>query len=162
LIRALSATVLTIRDPYVVRLPLYNKPFSDSELIIIESMVLVCTILKKLITKNEITEQSFINISQTDYKNSIFSNNAALLHLIEGCIERNVIINYDLGSDEIRIITDETGTPAGWFSLIQGYDPLPPLPDGLPKIPQEVLEFFSQHRTGLSHFHATFDNEFIT
>jgi hypothetical protein len=43
-------------------------------------------------------------------------------------------------------IFSETGTPAGWFLLIAGYDDLPGLPHGLPEIPPEVFDYLKAHK----------------
>lgn len=68
---------------------------------------------------------------------------AAVLHTIEGISERLVFDAYELGAEDIQAVLDETGTPAGWFPLIEGYDRLPELPAGLPSIPAEVLDAFN-------------------
>ena len=43
----------------------------------------------------------------------------------------------------IQTIINETGTPAGWYPLINGYDALPPLPANynLLSLPQELLDY---------------------
>jgi len=67
------------------------------------------------------------------------------LHTIEGILETICFTTFGIvESDRINIIT-ETGTPAGWHPLIETYDALPPLPDGLPEIPQEVLNDLAGH-----------------
>ncbi len=56
---------------------------------------------------------------------------AAVLHTLEGLSEREVFAAYRLDEEDIQAVLDETGTPAGWFPLIAGYDAPPPLPPGL-------------------------------
>ncbi|MCL4508026.1 MAG: BREX-1 system adenine-specific DNA-methyltransferase PglX, partial [Chloroflexi bacterium] len=63
---------------------------------------------------------------------------AAVLHTLEGLSERLVFAAYDITGDDLAAVLDETGIPAGWYSLIRGYDAVPPLPDGL-AVPDEVL-----------------------
>ncbi len=62
---------------------------------------------------------------------------AALLHTLEGLSEREVFAAYRLDEEDIQAVLDETGTPAGWYPLVAGYDALPPLPDGL-SVPGEL------------------------
>ncbi|MFH1983213.1 MAG: BREX-1 system adenine-specific DNA-methyltransferase PglX [Pseudomonadota bacterium] len=145
LIRALSATILTIRDPYVVRLPIYNNPLPDPALKAIESMAALCVFITNLFDENQITERKYFNNYLSSQKSNYLYESNALLHLVESCIEMQIVTNYALDTDAIALITDETGLPSGWFPLIQGYDALPPLPEGLPEIPQEVIEFLGRH-----------------
>ncbi|MDK2407800.1 N-6 DNA methylase [Aphanizomenon sp. PH219] len=49
-------------------------------------------------------------------------------------------------SSDFKLITDETGTPAGFFPLITNYDTLPELPPELPEIPQELIEYLQKHQ----------------
>ena len=70
----------------------------------------------------------------------------ALKAVGEKFIEQNY--QSSLGVPGIReLIFSETGTPAGWYPLIAGYDALPPLPADLdlPPLPQEVLDYLAQH-----------------
>lgn len=70
---------------------------------------------------------------------------AAILHALEGLCEKIVFDAYRLDHDDIVAVLDETGTPAGWFPLITGYDEIPALPTSLPVLPQEMLEFIQKH-----------------
>jgi len=65
--------------------------------------------------------------------------------LLESALERYVASRYGLAKNTIKLIFSETGTPAGWHPLITTYDALPPLPDDLPEIPQEVLDYLAEH-----------------
>ena len=56
----------------------------------------------------------------------------ATLHALEGWNERLGCDAYELDEGDVQAVLDETGTPAGWFPLVAGYDGLPPLPP-LPK-----------------------------
>src|SRR5207244_1208956 len=64
---------------------------------------------------------------------------AASLHSLEAVSERLVFDAYGLNAHDAATVANETGTPAGWFPLLAGFDALPPLPAGLPKLPHEVL-----------------------
>src|SRR5207249_963942 len=59
------------------------------------------------------------------------STTEALLHTLEGIIERVVCDAYHLGDSDIQAIVDEMGTPVGWYSLIAGYDAVPTPPAGI-------------------------------
>jgi hypothetical protein len=61
----------------------------------------------------------------------------ALLHAHEGLNERLVCDYYGLAEDNVQAILDETGMPAGWYPLLEGYDALPPSPDGVP-VPSQL------------------------
>ncbi len=64
---------------------------------------------------------------------------AAVLHTLEGLSEREVFGAYGIAGEDLQAVLDETGTPAGWYPLVAGYDALPPLPAGL-SVDPEVLE----------------------
>jgi len=50
---------------------------------------------------------------------------AALLHAVEGTVERDVCAAYGLSDSAVQTIMDETGCPAGWHPTLDGYDSLP-------------------------------------
>lgn len=52
--------------------------------------------------------------------------------------EREVFAAYGIAGEDLEAVLDETGTPAGWFPLIAGYEVIPKLPEGL-SIPGELL-----------------------
>lgn len=73
---------------------------------------------------------------------------ASLLHTVEGIVEQVVCQDYQLTDTTIQTIIAETGTPAGWYPLIAGYDRLPELPDDLedlPALPQELYDYLATH-----------------
>lgn len=63
---------------------------------------------------------------------------AAVLHTLEGLSEREVFRAYGVAGDDLQAVLDETGTPAGWFPLLAGYDGVPDLPEGL-EVPEDLL-----------------------
>lgn len=66
----------------------------------------------------------------------------ALLHALEGWNERLACDAYELDDDDVRAVLDETGTPAGWYPLIAGYDRLPDPPEDV-QLPDGFVEYFS-------------------
>ena len=72
----------------------------------------------------------------------------ALLHALEAWNERLVFDAYELDAGDVQAVLDETGTPAGWYPLIAGYNTLPESPAGI-EIPFELSEFLAtlEHRT---------------
>src|SRR5262249_35751999 len=51
----------------------------------------------------------------------------ALLHTIEAISERDVFSAYGVHGDDLAAVIGETGMPAGWRPLLQGYDSTSPL-----------------------------------
>jgi len=75
---------------------------------------------------------------------------ASTLHSLEAWIETLGCEAYALGADDVRAVVEETGMPAGWNPLIEGY---PGLPEGsssrdLPPEFEDYLE--SRERSKLS------------
>ncbi len=68
----------------------------------------------------------------------------AVLHTLEGLNERLVCDAYGLDEGDVAAVIAETGTPAGWYPLIDGYDVQPPLPDGL-FLPDDLSEQLATH-----------------
>ncbi len=52
-----------------------------------------------------------------------------LRHTLEGVIESEMFNEFGLDPTDRQTILAETGTPAGWFPMIRGYDAIPDLPD---------------------------------
>lgn len=78
--------------------------------------------------------------SFSNFQDQMF-HSAATLHFLEGLIEQEVFSAFQVLGEELMVVLNETGTPAGWFPLIAGYDALPELPE----IPPEVIEYLKNH-----------------
>jgi len=74
---------------------------------------------------------------------------SSVLHSVEALNEEISLSSYKLNSEDTEIVVAETGTPAGWYPLIQGYDEIPDIKsiaDDLPEIPKEVVEYLNNHK----------------
>jgi hypothetical protein len=67
---------------------------------------------------------------------------AVLLHTLEGWNERLVCDANGLDEGDVQQVIEETGTPAGWYPLIAGYDRLPDPPAGI-ELPEGFEDFFA-------------------
>jgi hypothetical protein len=67
---------------------------------------------------------------------------AALLHALEGWNERLVCDAYGLDEGDVAQVIEETGTPAGWYPPIAGYDRLPDPPEGI-ELPEGFAAYFA-------------------
>ncbi|HXG33318.1 MAG TPA: DNA methyltransferase [Bryobacteraceae bacterium] len=118
-----------------------------------------CVCLKRWLVALDATERSFAVPSHGGAESLAAAHErataeaqavAAVLHALEGISEREVFAAYGIAGDDLAAVLDETGTPAGWFPLIEGYDQLPPLPEGL-ETPQEFLaRVAAEPRTALA------------
>lgn len=101
-------------------------------------------ILKKYIISTNLVERRF------DYNNirNIVDAVAAVLHTFEGLFEQYACEAYNLSEGDIQTVISDTGTPAGWYPLIAGYDTLPTLPDNIdiPPLPQELFDYLAEHK----------------
>lgn len=96
----------------------------------------VCIALKRHLVARDLTERTFayrppVGATLTEaWGRAVESdeNVAAALHTFEGLSEREVFAAYGVDGGDLAAVLDETGTPAGWFPLIAGYDDLPSLP----------------------------------
>jgi hypothetical protein len=124
LVRAMTAQMY-LRESYVSRIPLPEKPPS-----LLHAIEATCFALKRWLIARDITERTFSGsfesglslvemCCRTAYKTNVV---AAILHTFEGLSEKLVFEAYGLGADDTTAVLDETGTPAGWFPLIQRYD----------------------------------------
>ncbi|WP_447972363.1 hypothetical protein [Nitrospira sp. Kam-Ns4a] len=138
--RSLRAQIVLTGD-YVSRVPLPER-IPDS-LAAIES---ACIELKRRLVALDPTERSFGGIpvrgeSLTDAWHNLANDAeavAAVLHTLEGLSEREVFEAYGIAGEDLQAVLDETGTPAGWFPLIAGYDALPDLPKGI-DLPEDLF-----------------------
>lgn len=153
LVRANSASVLCIRDPYIVRLPFHNNPLDDSEILTIEKLAKFAEILKGKIVTAFLDERKHVILLKS--KNSIhlvlrstqelFNSCVCILSQTEGLIDTNIFNYYNLDKASITLILEETGTPSGWFPLIHNYDSLPTIPADLSELPPDVLDSLKGH-----------------
>lgn len=121
---------IVLSSSYVTRLPLPEEiPISLSKIEVL------CIVLKRRIVEFDLTERNFavpcsrIAILGSSYIPAFGETEAiaAMLHTLEGVLERMVFAAYGLSGEDLQAVLDEAGTPAAWFPLIKDYDTLPPL-----------------------------------
>ncbi|MDO9541945.1 MAG: BREX-1 system adenine-specific DNA-methyltransferase PglX [Kiritimatiellia bacterium] len=138
LLRLMSPSLI-FNAGYVANLPI---PCKKNEMpVVLKELANVCYNTKAILIQNQIEERSFL-ASPVEFNLFMYQ---AWLHSVEGFIDKYGFELFNLTENSIEIVIGETGTPAGWFPLIAGYDALPPLPEGLPDIPAEVLDFLHTH-----------------
>lgn len=146
--RLVSASIRWLRSQivlsgsYVLRVPL---PENHDELL--EKQQNLLTAYKRFLIAAHPIERSFDHCMDNNFcsANSLSERVATSFHTLEGILEGLLFRVYNLDKDDTNEILNETGSPTGWFPMIQGYDTLPPLAGGLPEIPQEVQAFLSNH-----------------
>ena len=137
IIRSISAQVNHLREGYVRRIPLAS--FADISFII-NALENSCIELKKSLVAHEVTERTADPHSLFAADIFLFDIDiCSVLHTVEGIAENIVFDAYRLDEEDIAAVLSETGTPAGWYPLIQGYVAIPSLSDDLPKLPDEVV-----------------------
>jgi hypothetical protein len=122
--RAISASI-QLPEGCVSRIP-----FAEASSVGLQAIESSCVILKRWLVSGNLTERSFCSRSTTQQGLAATCRQilldasavAAVLHMLEGFSEKIVFDAYGLDADDTATIVDETGTPAGWFPLIQGYD----------------------------------------
>jgi SAM-dependent methyltransferase len=119
-----------------------------------------CVALKRQLIDDELTQRTYQGVwpafpnaslhefyrARTEHGESV----AAILHALEGLLEREVFAMYELSDGDVRTVLDETGTPAGWFPLVEPYTTLPNLPGGVALSPAQVSLLGEQPRRQLS------------
>ncbi len=124
---------------YVANTPLApNIPWD-----LFHSIGATCIKLKDLLIQQNIIENAFIEIPTTPAYAI-----QAVLHTLEGWNEHAVCALYQLSEQDRQAVINETGTPAGWFHLVAGYDMLPNLSDDLddaPELPQQISAYLATH-----------------
>jgi hypothetical protein len=142
--RAIAA-MIQLPEGVVARIPL-PKPegvacFADT-----------CAVLKRQLVSFDPTERTYTGVGV--FGSTLLAtwrriaraaeSVAAVLHTLEAISERHVFAAYGIEGDDLQAVLDETGTPAGWFPLVAGYDRIPDLPAEL-AVPPELLEPLDQH-----------------
>lgn len=124
---------------YVATIPLApNIPWN-----LLRSIGEVCIKLKEILSAQNMIEDAFTGLPLAPAYPI-----QAVLHTLEGWNERAVCDSYQLNEYDRQAVIAETGTPAGWFPLIAGYDQLPNLADDLedaPELPQEFYTHLAAH-----------------
>jgi hypothetical protein len=140
LLRCLSPT-MDFNKGYVERLPLWRLPERSLPL------VAVCLDLTRQELAVECTERSFLSILGEKSGDQVRAASVAKAwrHSGEGLLEDSV--QHLIVSGRLQAVIDETGVPAGWNSLLVGYDALPEAPEGI-DIPAGLTEFLAslEHR----------------
>ncbi len=145
ILRAISPTP-KFRTGYVRILP-YPDLQSSHESSLVDS-VKFCIILKGAIVFYALTEQYFEQIDQLQRIRFLSYSVEAVLHSLEGLNELLVFDAYALTQNDVQSIVEETGTPAGWYPLVDKYDNLPALPNDidLPLLPKELFDYLASHK----------------
>lgn len=131
---------LNVDEGYIASLPVKIGVYE-----LITELVKLSIFLKNSIITHDVIERQYLPFNQ----GMISQASEALLHLIEGMINTVVMRIYSLSEQNVQQILDETGTPAGWYPLIAGYDKLPDLSDDLVEdlldLPQELHDYLATH-----------------
>jgi len=106
-------------------------------------LAIVCLRLKNPLVDSDLVESSF-NLELVNQKLLSITTN---LLSCEGTLEWRILHLLEL-TDLQDEIEQSTGTPAGWYPLIAGYDTLPALPDNIdiPPLPQELFDYLAEHK----------------
>jgi len=140
IVRGLRAQI-DLSEDYVSRTPI---PHTVNSGVIMQDS---CIFLKSVLVSSEITERSFDPHAFSQNPADLDSEAiAAVLPTVEGYSEKLVFDAYGLDADDTAAVIDETGTPAGWFPLLAGFEQIPPVPEGLPAIPPEVVDHLGHHK----------------
>lgn len=117
-------------------------PLPDNNYATLNKLAICAEKLKRQVVAGSYLERTFEKILQLSQEKLY----AAYLHSVEGLIETQVCQAYKLSQEAIKNITDETGTPAGWFPFITNYDTLPEITPEFPEIPPELIEYLQNHQ----------------
>ena len=139
-VRSISAKI-QLNESYVSRIPLPERCPESSALV--ES---ACATLKRVLIGRDPGERTFLpsrvagpSLSESHHRSTAQAEAvAAVIHAIEGHSERATFVAYEVAERDLKIVLDETGTPAGWFPLVAGYGAGPELPEGL-EVPADLL-----------------------
>ena len=155
-----SASVITRAISASIQLPegcVSRVPYIEPHVNWLSALEVNCVDLKRLLVILDPTERSFnapvvrassladAYTSTTEQAEAI----AAVLHTLEGISEHEVFTAYGLASDDLAAVLDETGTPAGWYPVLTGYDELPPLPEGTVVAPELLTPLANESRRHL-------------
>jgi hypothetical protein len=139
-VRSLSAKI-QLNESYVSRIPIPENVGVN-----MASLEPACVLLKRCLTELDLVERTFkiLNNMESALGHSVKAHVAeqealaTALHSLEGVMERECGMTAGLDELDLTSVLDETGTPAGWHPIIEGYDAAPPLPDGV-IVPPELL-----------------------
>jgi len=154
LLRALSPT-MDFNPGYIA-----STPVPSQEKHTLGDFGQICYELKQTMNAVDIAQTTFLSgtFHSSDSYNFVdrissfldsSERSSAILHTIEGISEKMVGNLYELDNEDYLELTDELGTPAGWYPLIRGYDTIPEIKDivlELPEIPKEVIEYLKNHK----------------
>ncbi|MGK5084116.1 BREX-1 system adenine-specific DNA-methyltransferase PglX [Bdellovibrionota bacterium FG-1] len=142
--RALSPSPFHFRTGYVAMAPFPDLPFPTP----VDPIVDCILQLARVEASRDPTEGTFrpyriiaANSLRDAYRADTVEVEAcaSVLHALEGIVERKVFTAYGIENEDLAAVLDETGTPAGWYPTILGYDAFPPLPDII-TLPQDLIE----------------------
>lgn len=116
-------------------------PSPSGSIISLERLTEACINIKRHIISTDMIERTHQGLVQYPALLEVW------LHYLESIIEQIACRLWKLDEEDVVLVVEETGTPAGWHPLIAGYDALPPLPPelNLPPLPPEVLAYLAGH-----------------
>lgn len=146
LLRALTQS-LDCREGYVQRLPLPEVPPGD----LAARMVGLPLVLSRRLVETDILDIAFDASSpKAELSGQRTLGIEAFYLAIEGLRERAACAAVGLTSADVETLTNDLGTPAGWFPLVVGYDAAPDLPPQL-NVPAEVLDALAREERRILH-----------
>jgi hypothetical protein len=137
LLRTYQPNIQHLGEGYVTLLPMIRLEQHD-----LGTISDLCVRLKTSMVSRNLLERTF-DVSLHALRQNIDYKTAAALHLLEGFSEKLVFESYMLDDNAKDLVIEETGTPAAWFPLIQGYDNLSNI-DQL-QLPISISEYLQTH-----------------
>jgi len=144
LIRALCASGLNAKARYVAQLPVGQVLAEDD---VSGQVVELAVDLKRAVTESELVEARFRRVQSpagSDSREALGEAVAAVLLSVEGLLENEVFAAARLEEQDVNAVLADTGTPAGWHPLIDGYDAFPEVPAGPSGLSWETVTHASQ------------------
>lgn len=145
LLRA-TAAALDFSESYIQQAP----SLSAQQLNRVALYVSLCRTLKQSLLARDCTQVPFEPKSQfLDRARASTLTQClaveAVLSTIDGVAEQVIFDFLELDASSVSQVISETGSPAGWFPMVEDHDDLPELPENLPAVSQEVVECLADH-----------------
>jgi hypothetical protein len=136
--------LLNVPVPFIDRSLPWDRPDASAWFVTVKESLLARNVTRRGFRANSPQVGDTLLSHFTRLEQTRLCTEAVLLSA-EGGAEQLVTRLFDLSTEAIQTIMEETGTPAAWHPLLKDYDANVEAPSSLPSVPAEVCEGLYRH-----------------
>jgi SAM-dependent methyltransferase len=124
-LRVLQANMQHLGEGYLPLVPVPDFPPVQSDRLALAAIGIKTEIISRSPCESEFLPRCMLDADVGRVNSVTRIGEQAVLHTLEGILERIVFDAYGIDGEDRQAILQETGVPTGWLPILEGYDAFP-------------------------------------